>query len=555
VRKIVILFLFCTTTLFAHTNDSLKKSSNKVFPLKYYTQNQFEYPDSVSYVLNTLVDFHNYLDKNTLGNIGLANNDFIYRSNRVFGFNYGRNNYQPYFYLPNQLNFYNTRIPYSDLFYVFGSKQEQYFKMVFSYNIKKNWNMTIDFSRIRSTGFYENLVPNHTFLAVSSNYRSLNNRYMLLISACFNNIKNSENGGLTNDSTFFSGLMLKNDVPLKDVTNYRRNRNFFARQYFNLGRRATDTLPLIPSSRFILTSEYDEMAQRYRDSRPQSGYYPAIYYDSLLTFDTSFVAKVSNELAWKRTDNRKHRNVLDMIGLGASIKHQLIIAKQREIDTLFNNILSGFELCNLYSNHKFWWKVNYSYGVNGYNKGDNEMQGIVSKGFLDSLSRVFIRYKAGEYAPDFMYNQYASNHYKWTNDFTKVSEQSITAGVSIPKYDFALSVDYTNYKNVLYFDTLALARQYEGTVNVIRVHLKKNISFFNWHLNNNVIYQQVPDSSVIRVPQFMLQHSLFYEHDLFKKALRMQIGVELFYNTAFYSNAYAPATGQFYMQNDRAYGN
>jgi hypothetical protein len=77
-RKIFTFFLFCTTTLFASTNDSLKQS-NKVFPVKYYTQNQFEYSDSVSYLLNILVDFHNYQQKNTLGNIGLVNNDFVYK--------------------------------------------------------------------------------------------------------------------------------------------------------------------------------------------------------------------------------------------------------------------------------------------------------------------------------------------------------------------------------------------------------------------------------------------------------------------------------------------
>jgi hypothetical protein len=475
---------------------------------------------------------------------------------RTFGFNYGRNNYQNYFYTPGNLKFYDTRIPLSDLFYVFGTKQEQYFKLVFSYNLKKNWNVTVDFSRIKSAGFYPNLVPDHTFLALSSNYRSLNNRYMLLVSACFNTIKNTENGGLIEDSTFFKGHLKASDFPLKSSSNYRRNRNFFIKQYFNLGHRANDTLPVIPTSRFIVTSEYDEMAQRYRDSNPRGvpEFYPAIYNDSVLTLDTSHVAKLSNELAWKRTDNLKHRGVLDMLGVGASIKHQLVMVKQLQLENIFNNVLAGFELCNLYSNHKFWWKVIYNTGLNGYNKGDNQLYAIASKGILDSLSRVFISYKSAVYSPDFMYNKYLSNHFRWTNNFNKVNEQSITAGISIPKYDFALNVDYTNYKNVLYFDTAAIARQFDGSVNIISVQLKKNFNFFNWHLNNNVLYQQVPDSSVIRVPQFILQHSLFYEHDVFKKAMHVQIGLELFYNTAFYSNAYMPVTGEFYLQNDSKYG-
>jgi hypothetical protein len=34
----------------------------------------------------------------------------------------------------------------------------------------------------------------------------------------------------------------------------------------------------------------------------------------------------------------------------------------------------------------------------------------------------------------------------------------------------------------------------------------------------------------------------------------MQIGFELFYNSAFYSNAYMPVLGEFYIQSQRMYG-
>lgn len=479
VRNLIIFFLFCTSTLFASTNDSLK-NSNKVFPLKYYTINQFEYPDSVSYVYNTLIDFHNYLPKNTLGNIGLVNNDFSYKTSRMFGFNYGRNNYQNYFYTPFNLKYYNTRIPYSDIFYVFGTKQEQYFKMAFSYNIKKNWNMTFNFSRIRSKGFYPTLVPDHTFWSFSTNYKTLNNRYMLLAGFCWNTIMNSENGGVSNDSSLFNGYILNANYQLKTAFNYRRNRNVFLRQYFNIGHRVNDTLPIIPVSRFILTSEYDETAQRFLDDNPRSNYYnySRVYYDPLKTHDSSHVDKLNNELAWKRVDNGKHSGFFDMIGVGASLKHQLINIRQREIHATFQNVISGFELNNLYSNHKLWWKLNSSYGLNGYNKDDYEIYGIISKGIIDSLSRFSISYKTTAYAPDYMYNHYLSNNFRWANYFDKVKEQSYTATLTIPKYTLALNVDYTSYMNVLYFDTLALAKQYKGKINLLSIYLKKDLSFF-----------------------------------------------------------------------------
>jgi hypothetical protein len=78
VKKLLFLFLFFIGTAFVVNNDSLK-AQNKTSPLKYYTVSQFEYTDSVSYLNNSLLDFQNYLPKNTLGNSGLAYNDFIYK--------------------------------------------------------------------------------------------------------------------------------------------------------------------------------------------------------------------------------------------------------------------------------------------------------------------------------------------------------------------------------------------------------------------------------------------------------------------------------------------
>jgi hypothetical protein len=546
VKKLLFLFLFFIGTAFVVNNDSLK-AQNKTSPLKYYTVSQFEYTDSVSYLNNSLLDFQNYLPKNTLGNSGLAYNDFIYKKNTPFGFNYNKNYFQNYFYTPSNLKFYNTRIPYTDLFAVFGSKKEQFFKMALSYNIKKNWNVTVNFSRIKSIGFYEHQKADHTFLAVSSNYKTLNNRYMLLASAAFNKIKNEVNGGMEKDS--ISGAY--NEL-LASARNSESNVNVFLKQYINLGQRMNDTSPIIPTSRFILTSVMDQLGTKYVDPDPNEGHYEHYYY-ARNTNDTSTVFKLENELAWKRVDNLK-RGFTDAIGFGASVKHQFVHVQQRKMDTSLSNFSVGAELSNLFSKNKCWWKLNGNYAVQGYNKNDYAYALVVTKAFRDSLTRFTIHLKTTEHVPDFMYNEYASNHFKWSNHFEKVKEQTAGANFLMDKYDLALGIDFTAYTNVLYFDTAAIARQYEGTVQVLSVVLKKNISFHNWHLNNKITYQHVPDSSVIRVPQFILQHSLYYENDVFKNALRLQIGFAVFYNTAFYSNAFMPVTNQFYMQNKSKYG-
>jgi hypothetical protein len=40
-----------------------------------------------------------------------------------------------------------------------------------------------------------------------------------------------------------------------------------------------------------------------------------------------------------------------------------------------------------------------------------------------------------------------------------------------------------------------------------------------------------------------------------KNAARIQVGVSMFYTSAYFANAYMPATAQFYLQDEKKYGN
>lgn len=582
VRKLLFLLLYFPQFLFSQNNDSLKplrvNSTTRSF-----TENQFENVDSGEYIQNTLYNFQNYIDRGHLGNIGLPFNNFslLSTSSDYLGFNYSKNNFENYFFLPQKIKFYNTRTPYTDLMYVTGSKREQAFKMTFSYNVKKNWNITADLYRIRSEGFFLRQNTNHSFIALSSNYKSLNNRYYFLASVIYNNAKNSENGGIADDSVFFaSGTIDKKliDVKLIDAKRTTINRSVFFKQYLNFGTKSTDTATynvIAPESRLILSSLFENTILKYEDEYPSGGYYPAIYFDSTRTFDSTFIYKIENELSWKRLDNNKHRGFIDLIGVGFSVKHQLVKIEQREkysisglsvvhglvnttqdkIDTTFNNIIGGAEFYNTYSKNKFWWNLIAKYTFSGYNKDDYYAAITFKKAIRDSLNSLTFKVETKLHEADFIYSRYSSNHFRWNNDFGKAQETRLLVNFLMKKQDFSGGIDFTNYTNVLYFNDSAVSKQFQGAVPVITAYLRKDFVFYNWHLNNKIIYQKVPASAVIRLPEFILEHSLYYENDMFKHALRLQIGVSVFYFSEYYANAYMPATAQFYLQDNKQYGN
>lgn len=555
--------MFTSSFMFSGNGDSLK-----LFRDNGITRNcsvlGFEYgEDSLRLIDNTLSGFQNYFERNNLGNVGLPINDFNYSNftNPDIGFSYWKNNYRSYFYLPENLKFYNTRTPFTDLFYVAGSKKEGVFKMTFSYNIKKNWNLTIHFSRIRSEGFYKKEKTLDNFVGLTSNYKTKNNRYWLLVSGGFNSIKNDESGGIANDSEFVNGAGVDRQLISMNLSNAKRtvvSTGISIKQFLNFGKKSTDTSSqgnIIPGSRLVLTSTYDNYALKYEDDFPASEFYKNIYYDSTKTFDTTFTYKLGNELEWKRVDNNRHRGIMDMLGLSFGLKDEIVRLKQREMDTTFNNIILKGAVYNTYSNNTLWWKAGGSYAVNGYNNGDYLGNIVIKKKLADSLILISLFGEVRESAPDFIYNGYISNNFKWNNNFDKTHETKFGGDISIKKLKLMVGADYKIIQNTLYFDNYSIAHQYKGTIPVLSAFLKEDLKLGNWHLDNLIKYQYVPDSMVIRVPALVLEHSLYYEvNNLFKGALNLQIGARLFYNSAYYANAYMPATGEFYLQSEKKYG-
>ncbi len=538
-------------------NDSLDKNTSSI--TSFFYESEFLNENAYQLIQPNSIQSQNYLPRNTLGNVGLAINSLSYLPGfDAIGFNYGRNAYQPYFFKQQNLKYYTTRSPYTDLLYVMGSKKEQVFNGVFAYNIKPNWNVSAYFNRIRAEGFYLRQNTNQSYIALSSNFKSLNNRYALLFSGMYNDAKNAENGGIKYDTAFEEGGLIDKkilEINLKQAKRRVVNRSVFLKQYLNLGKHINDTSSqIIPAWQFALASGYEDNDWRYTDANPVSGFYSFIYLDSTGTNDKLANSKLENTISFSRTDNTKHRGFIDWIGFSLSATHQLLTVKQNSLDSTFANLIAGAKLYNTYNTNGFAFEISGKYVLNGFNSGDYTgmlaLQKKINKNF-----KIYLSGGAENRTPDFIYSFYSSNNFYWKNNFKKTTQQYAEFGLISEKHRLQVLTNYSIYGNIPYFDKYALASQFNGDISVFTTRLKKNFKVYNWHLDNDVVYNYIPDSAVIRLPQFVLNHSLYYESNAFKNAMRLQIGFALFYTTAYYANAYMPATAQFYVQDNKKYGN
>ena len=121
---------------------------------------------------------------------------------------------------------------------------------------------------------------------------------------------------------------------------------------------------------------------------------------------------------------------------------------------------------------------------------------------------------------------------------------------------FEMGVLAQNMDNQLYMNTYAEPAQVPYSIKNLAVYIRKDILLFK-HLGLNLgyTYQTSSNEWVFSVPHNVANGALYYQGNLFKKALNLQIGFSAQFFSSFYGYNYMPATNMFYSQNSVRVGN
>lgn len=157
--------------------------------------------------------------------------------------------------------------------------------------------------------------------------------------------------------------------------------------------------------------------------------------------------------------------------------------------------------------------------------------------------------------PDYYQQHYYSNHYKWDNDFSKISTTTLDGTISIPHWKLNIDAGWTLIKNHIYYDGQAMAQQEASAVSVFNVALTKNFKLWGLHFDNQALFQLSSNEDVIPLPMVAINARWYWQFNVVKKVMQMQIGANVTYNTNWYAPGYSPALGMFYNQKVEKYGN
>ena len=157
--------------------------------------------------------------------------------------------------------------------------------------------------------------------------------------------------------------------------------------------------------------------------------------------------------------------------------------------------------------------------------------------------------------PEFYHQHYYSNHYRWENDFDKISTTRIEGRIRIPHWKLEATAGYAFLKNNIFYDTTGVIRQNTSPMSVFSASVRKHFTLFDLlHFDNRVLFQVSSNQYVMPMPTLAFNLRYYIQFNI-QKVLQLQIGANGFYNTPFYSPAWNPAVGAFQSQEETKYTN
>ena len=158
--------------------------------------------------------------------------------------------------------------------------------------------------------------------------------------------------------------------------------------------------------------------------------------------------------------------------------------------------------------------------------------------------------------PEYCQQHIYTNHFRWDNDFGKISTTTVEGGINIPLWQLSAHVAYNLLAGNIWYDNAGIVRQNAEAMSILSASLNKNFTLGPVHLDHKVLAQLSSKPEVIPLPLVAANARYYIQFTIGPvKAMTMQLGVNAWYNTKWYLPAWNPALGVFHNQEEREYGN
>jgi hypothetical protein len=496
-----------------------------------------------------------------LGNIGTPGRSLVFSLDREVGFRGAFNPYDAYFMNRNQVRYFNTTAPFTELFYAQGSKELLFLKATHAQNILPRWSAALDYQRITSEGFMLRQKTSMYNIQLNTRYFSKDKRYELLAYAIWNKGYTQENGGISNDSAYeaLTGANKTVNVWLNNSQNDYSQRSLQVKQYYKFGSPVTliqqeDTLYDYQSkaqlSHTIRTEEYSSIFSNTGDTL--NALFPNQYISNTAnnTYDSVYHGLIENKLNLQLFANSENQ-FKRFINLGAS--HQAIVVGQPLFVKNYQNVLvdAQLEWVKLQPKTLSYW-FDGGYCVSGFNAGDYKLNALIR--YKTNLLNYFVGGSIQRFHPEYTYYRMGTNQFIWDNNLTPTVAQSARVVINTNKLrnNFYIVINQHTITNYTYLNSGMTPEQKSGAVHVFHVELSKTFQLGKFFFKHHIHIQQSNDK-VIPLPLVGGMARYYFQTKFYGSTL--QIGFDAFYNSSYYGMEWNPASRMFFLQQRVKIGN
>ena len=480
------------------------------------------------------------------------------------------------FWMPTieNMRFFNSRIPITQLGYNTGGGREiaqDYLRMLFSGNVNKRTQIGARLHYPYSKGSYEYQAAKGFSWGLSASY--MGDRYELQTFFNTYNFLNKENGGITDDlyitdpAEVQGGLSTINpkNIPtrLSNAHSRVRGQQFYMNHRYKVGywketRDETDSViarEYIPVSSFIWTLDYKDSRHRFTNTNASQGkeFWTNHYLDANSTCDYNHYNSLRNTVGISLLEgfNKYAKAGLTAFASYKISKYTLMNMNGSPSPDKYNEneIFVGGELSKREGNVLHYHAIG-EVGLAGKAIGQFDVKGDIDLNFplwKDTVSLIARGEVSNKLAPFYM-RHYHSKHFLWDNDMDKEFRTRIEGELSIARWRTRLKAGVENIKNYTYFNQQATPEQKSGSLQVLSASLNQDFKLGIFHLDNKMIWQKSSDQTVLPLPDLSLYHNFYMQFKLAKKVLSVQLGADVRYFTKYNAPAYTPAIQNFHLQ-------
>jgi len=355
--------------------------------------------------------------------------------------------------------------------------------------------------------------------------------------------------------------LLLSMIDSKIIDKIKKDRDFDkAHPKGSMDSTRMDSIITYPA-KFIFSINIEDDEHSFRESTVNNEFFRNTYYTDLtetLDKQTARIYRLSAKFVLNEHPKYKY-----LPGLYAGLDHENL--EYKKIMNLTDTTFSSKKYSNTYLNLGTFkidttslinYDINAKFCVIGDYIGSLNIDGYIMQYFSKKRDNYFkISGKLYTKNVNTFLQDYVGNHDEWHNDFKNTKVISLKGKYVNKKYKIEAGLGVNSLFKHVYFDTIAQPIQASKNITILSGWIKKSFIVRHFHFDQQVYFQKSSQEEILDLPKITIYSSNYYQNYAFKKALRLRIGLDLYYHTEFFSHNYMPSTMQFYNQVEEKMGN